>query len=141
MAGKRAPRPGEGRPTKYSEDILSRTIDYVSLFLDSEKLPKDEVIPSIEGLALYLDIARPTIYDWSSHEDKPEFSYIIEKLSACQGKILLNGTLKGTLNSGIGKAILSKHGYVEKNETDLTSKGKVIQGFTAILQKAYGDED
>ncbi len=105
-----------GRPTKYSKDILDKAVEYVLLFSEEETMPKDEIIPSIEGLALYLEVARSTIYDWAKEDDKKEFSYIVEKLLSRQGLILLNGTLTNKLNSSVGKAILSKHGYAEKTE-------------------------
>ena len=120
------------RPTKYSEEILDRAVEYVTSFFSEETIPEDEVIPSIEGLALYLEVSRPTIYDWAGQEDKEEFSYIVEKLKAKQGLILLTGTLTNKLNSSMGKAILSKHGYSEKTEQDITSGGKVVQAFNFI---------
>ena len=121
-----------GRPTKYSEEILDKAVEYVALFFEGGIIPEDEVMPSIEGLALYLEISRPTIYDWAAQDDKEEFSYIVEKLRAKQGLILLTGVLTKKLDSSMGKAILSKHGYSEKTEQDITSKGEAIQGFNYI---------
>lgn len=105
------------RPTDYSEEIIKKGWKYLKQFTDGKR-PKDEVIPSIEGLALYLDINRSTLYDWDSQKDKQEFSNIMEVLRALQGKTLLTGTLLNKLNANIGKAILSRHGYTEKTETE-----------------------
>ena len=128
------------RPTKYSDEILDKAVEYVALFFDKETIPEDEVIPSIEGLALHLELARPTIYDWASQDDKEEFSYIVEKLKAKQGLILLTGVLLNKLNSNMGKAILSKHGYAEKSETDITSGGKSLIDAKGQLDKIYGKD-
>jgi len=123
-----------GRPTKYSDEILDKAVEYVTLFFDEKTIPEGEIIPSIEGLALYLEISRPTIYDWKGQEGKEEFSYIVEKLLAKQGLILLNGTLTNQLNSTVGKAILSKHGYSEKTEVDQNITGNI--SLEKLLDKA-----
>lgn len=131
-----------GRPTKYSAAIVKKAKEYAEQFEVGGNQPKDEVIPSVEGLSLYIGIRRSTIYEWIDHEDKKVFSDIVAKMLSCQGKILLNGTLSNKLNSNVGKAILTKHGYTEKQEIDHTSNGKTITGFTTVLGKAYGtDED
>ena len=96
------------RPTKYNKEILDQTREYLASVPNEE-----EVIPSIEGLALFLNLARSTIYDWSGQESKKEFSDIIEAILALQGRTLLNGSLRGKLNPVIAKVILSKHGYRE----------------------------
>lgn len=128
------------RPTKYSEEILDKAVGYVTLFFDEKTRPKDEVIPSIEGLSIHLEITRPTVYDWASQDSKGEFSYIVERLLAKQGLILLNGTLTNQLNSNVGKAILSKHGYTERTETDITTKGQPIFNAEQQLNKIYGKD-
>lgn len=106
-----------GRPTEYNQAIIEKTREYLNTF---ETL--GEVIPSIEGLAVYLDLARSTIYDWIGQEDKQEFSDIVEKILAFQGKTLANKGLKGEFNPTIAKLMLSKHGYKDstENETKLT---------------------
>lgn len=96
-----------GRPTIYSQAIL----DLARMYLDN--LPEDEVVHSIEGLADYIHIARSTIYEWTSQEDKKEFSDIVESVLAKQGKTLVNNGLNNKFSSAITKVMLSKHGYRE----------------------------
>lgn len=98
-----------GRPSEYSEEILVKCQEY----FDIERPTNDEVIPTIEGLSLYLNVARQTIYDWKNHPDKKDFLYIIEKIMAKQGQGLITHGLDGKFNATISKVILTKHGYRE----------------------------
>lgn len=109
------------RPTDYNEEILDKAREYLGA------LPKDEQIHSIEGLADYIDISRSNIYLWASQDDKTEFSDIVEKVREKQAKTLISKGLSGDFNSSITKVILTKHGYVDKQETDITTKGDKIQ--------------
>jgi DNA-binding XRE family transcriptional regulator len=81
-------------------------------------------LPSVEGLALALGISRNTIYDWES--EHPEFSDIINVLRAKQAVKLLNSGLSGEYNPFIAKALLSKHGYSEKQEISHEIKSKQV---------------
>lgn len=128
-----------GRPSDYKPEILDKAREYIARFLDSENFPKDEVIPSIEGLAIYLDINRSTLYDWNGQKGKQEFSDIIEKLKALQGKTLLTGTLKNQLNASVGKAILSRHGYSEKTEQEQSIKHSMDEDTKSLIEKALDD--
>ena len=103
-----------GRPTKYSQEMVDKSYDYLENFKEN-----GDVIPSIEGLSEHLNISRTCIYDWKTHEDKVEFSYILEKILAKQGRILINSGLKGDFNAAIAKLALGKHGYHDIK--DLTS--------------------
>ena len=96
-----------GRPTSYSQEILDLTREYLN------NLPEDEVVHSIEGLADYIKIARSTIYEWISQEDKKDFSDIVELILSKQGKTLVNKGLDNKFSSAITKVMLSKHGYRE----------------------------
>ncbi len=123
------------RPTLYSEQIIIKAEEYL------KTLPEDEIVHSIEGLAEYLGITRPTIYDWESQVDKPEFSYIVEQVRQKQSKTLVNKGLKGDFNSSIAKVMMSKHGYHDKTETDITTKGESINASNpqalSAAEKAY----
>jgi hypothetical protein len=111
------------RPTDYNEEILAKAISYVDNY-DTEGL--DHAIPSVAGLARYLGVARSTIYDWASQEEKKAFSDILQTLLAEQENTLINKGLTSKFNSTITKLILTKHGYSDKMETDITSKGDSI---------------
>ena len=122
-----------GRPTDYTPELIAKAREYVS------SLPEDEKVPSIEGLALYIGITRKTIYEWISQENKQEFCDIVEAILAKQAKSLMNKGLDNTFNSSIVKLLLSKHGYAEKTETDITTKGESVNldAKTLALAKEY----
>lgn len=108
-----------GRPTDYSQEILDQSRDYIIFYKKH-----GDMIPSVAGLSSYLGIARSTIYDWASQEDKKEFSDILQHLLSEQERILLNKGLNGQFNPSITKLALGKHGYTDK--ADVTSDGKAI---------------
>lgn len=128
-----------GRPTDYSDDIIQKTKDYIELcrdewevyerpdikdgdVIDTQDVRKKVKLPSVEGLAVYLDVSRDTLYEWARVHT--EFSYTLEKVKALQAETLINKGLSGDYNSTIAKLILTKHGYTDK--TDVTSDGKQI---------------
>lgn len=104
-----------GRPTKYSKELLEKAKEYLETY-DTV----GDVIPSVEGLSLYLDITRTTIYDWEKQEGKEEFSYILRKINAKQHQVLVNKGLSNDFNSAITKLVLGKHGYHEKTQQELS---------------------
>jgi hypothetical protein len=128
-----------GRPTSYDEEILKKTREYIESCEDEEiqqlsglsakgtELYKQKLevhLPTIEGLARYLGINKDTIYEWcKEHKD---FSDDIDELRAKQAEELVNKGLSGDYNSTIAKLLLSKHGYKESTETDITSGGEKL---------------
>lgn len=123
------------RPTDYTEELLEKARMYLL------ELPSDEVVHSIEGLADYIGVTRPTIYDWESQEGKEEFSYIVEQIRHKQAKTLVNGSLKGILNASISKLMLTKHGYHDKQETDITTQGDKVNMGVIMLPQKNGTDD
>lgn len=109
-----------GRPTKYTEELLERAATYIDCFQD-----EGDVIPSIAGLAIYLDIGRNTIYTWADDDEKPEFRDILGKILAKQEKLLLNSGLTGDFNSQITKLALGKHGYSDKHDVEVAERPMV----------------
>jgi hypothetical protein len=99
-----------GRPTTYSEDMLQRTKEY----LDGGYLEKSRVIPSVVGLARYLDVSRSTLYLWG--DDHDEFSDILDSIKDEQHEILVSSGLTGDFNPTMAKLMLTKHGYSDKQE-------------------------
>ncbi len=121
------------RPTTYSLEMLQKAKDY--LF----KLPEDEVVHSIEGLSEYVGVSRATIYSWKSQElddDRAEFLDIVDAVLAKQSKTLVNKGLTGDFTPAITKVMLSKHGYSEKIETDITTKGESLNTDTEAEKAA-----
>lgn len=98
------------RPTDYNDNILLSAKDYANNW---KTIDPEDKIPTIEGLALHLNINRDTIYDWSSQETKQEFSDIVKQVMQKQAKTLVNKGLSNEFNSAITKVMLSKHGYRE----------------------------
>ncbi len=133
-----------GRPTIYGQEMLNKTKEYVETCEDDEvqqtigmsakgtELFKNKVIvnlPSIEGLAYHLGIHKDTIYEWC--KSFSDFSDVIDKLRAKQAKALINKGLSGDYNPTIAKVLLTKHGYIDKQ--DVTSDGKAIKGNSIIF--------
>jgi hypothetical protein len=104
------------RPTKYDEQILIDTADYIENHADY-----DDLVPSVAGLAYYLKVGKSTIYDWSKEEDKEEFSDMLAQILVKQEKMLLSGGLSSAMSGTIVKLMLSKHGYSDSSKTDHTS--------------------
>lgn len=111
------------RPATYSQDILDKARTYISGCIDDieHKVVK---IPTKGGLATALGVNRDTLYAWS--KDHEEFSDIMEAMGAIQEDRLLNNGLAGTYNPTIAKVLLTKHGYRDAVDTDVTSKGESI---------------
>lgn len=105
-----------GRPPEYKPEILEKAREYLTM--------EDLELPSVAGLALYIGVARSTVYKWATEEDKQEFSDIVERLLAEQEKSLFTKGLKGEYNPTITKLMLTKHGYSDKQ--DLTSGEKPL---------------
>jgi hypothetical protein len=115
--------PNIGRPSEYNESILAEATAY----LDNFNTQHEHAIPSIAGLAKVLKKNRDTLYQWAKEEDKKDFSDILRQIVSDQEFTLLNKGLKGEFNPAITKLVLGKHGYHDKQETDITSGGKEIK--------------
>lgn len=107
-----------GRPTKLTRDVIEKAREYPKLYA-----ALGDVIPSIEGLCIYLKISRDTAYQWKEIDKR--FSDIMSDIMLKQANTLFNGGIKGTFNPTISKLLLSKHGYREG--VDVTSDGKAMQ--------------
>lgn len=134
----------EGRPTKYSQEILKKVEDFLLLHQD-EEVEKEKKegwvtystkvkLPTIEGFARYIGVNKSTLYEWESNY--PEFSNALEEIRVEQKERLINMGLAGEYNSTIAKLILSSnHGMSDR--TDMTTGGDKLQ---PLLVKIIGDE-
>ncbi|MCK5602166.1 hypothetical protein KAR91_09860 [Candidatus Pacearchaeota archaeon] len=105
-----------GRPTKYNEALVEKARDYINVY---ETL--GDVIPTIEGLALYLDISRETVYDWCTDEKKKDFSDTVKKVTLKQKQGLINGGLSNNLNAKITQLLLgANHSVIEKIASEVS---------------------
>lgn len=85
-----------------------------------------EEIPTIAGLAIYLGIARDTVYDWG--EKYPEFSDKLARLLSVQKVALITNGLRGRYSSVIAKLLLaSTHGMSDRAAVDHTTGGQPFQ--------------
>lgn len=104
-----------GRPTKLTDELIVKAEEYIYDFRSN-----DDIVPSVAGLACYLDIARSTLYKYESESER--FSDILERIGQKQEKMLINGGLMGDFNAPITKMMMTKHGYSDKQETEVTGK-------------------
>lgn len=111
-----------GRPTNYTPELVQKATDYVSDDPEKNYLSYDHAIPSVVGLCRVLNRARSTLYAWGDDKSK-SFSDILRAVNEFQELTVLNGTLKNQLNAQIGKLVLGKHGYHEKQDTALSGPG------------------
>lgn len=117
--------PGSGRHSEYDPAYVEKAKEYLAGCIDSFTGDEKKVrLPSIEGLARYLEVSRPSIYKWKG--EQPLFSYILEQILAEQATRLMNNGLSGVYTPTISKLILTKHGYSDRTETDITSKNEKI---------------
>lgn len=137
-----------GRPLEYDKDLHPQMVreylascvdkDVKRVKTDGEKSTSWELgvkvsLPCIEGLSLYLDVSKMTIYDWE--EKYPEFSYEVMKVRSEQGKRLLENGLSGKYNPLISKLLLSSaHGYREKSEVEQNSH-IVVTGYEKLTDE------
>jgi len=108
-----------GRPTKYNKEMLAKAQEYLVNY-DAD----GDVVPSLSGLAVYLDLDLTTVQDWAKHEDKKEFSRTLAKIKTRQHNVALNKGLKGEFNAAITKLLLHNHGYSDKQEVESTNTHK-----------------
>jgi len=122
-----------GRPTKYDAEKTPREFaEYMSTWKK-----RGDMIPTIAGLSLYLEISMDTVQEWKRHEDKKLFSVMLRAMLAIQHKTLVEGGLDGTMNSTICKLVLSKHGYserldireVQREHGDVSEFDDLFEGF------------
>lgn len=105
-----------GRPKELNDAVIDKADEY----LNGGYMAAEEV-PTIAGLALYIDKRRSTVYEWAKENER--FSDIVSKIMAKQERELLNGSLKGDYNSTISKLMLTKHGYSDKVESEISGPG------------------
>lgn len=105
---------GFGRPSKLTPDLIQQAWEYVELTTNFGY----QLLPTIEGLSLAMKVSRETIYDWESTDASKDFSDIVKQLRSAQAEKLIQLSLAGKYNPMISKLMLSKHGYIEKQEID-----------------------
>lgn len=102
-----------GRPTKYNPMMLAKAQHYLDTYKDL-----GDVVPTLVGLALALDVATNTLYNWVAAEVSEEFLSLFMRVEQTQHRVLINNGLSGAFNPAITKMMLTKHGYSDKQEVD-----------------------
>ena len=117
-------------PTKYNP---LTTIQKIEKYLQSTGREQTE-LPTVEGLALYLDVTSETIRQWS--KEYPEFSLTIKKLADKQKTQLMNDGMYGgkEINAAMAIFLLKvNHGMRENDPTTLVQVNiKPILGGTSV---------
>ena len=135
-----------GRKSKYEgQDTITKAEEYLK---DWETLDADDgaVIPTIEGLALHLNVHRDTIHTWTKDPEKEEFSDIVKDIYARQGRRLVNMSLTGDFREKTSNALLSRHhDYGERQHVDVTSSDESMKytqiKLIGVRADEYEDED
>ena len=77
-----------GRPTKYKPEIFDKIEEYISMCGREQTS-----LPTIEGLAIYLDITSETIRQWA--KQYKEFSLTLKKIVERQKQQLMDDGMYG----------------------------------------------
>ncbi|NIA76337.1 hypothetical protein HBA43_19245 [Providencia rettgeri] len=122
-----------GRPSKFAES-LAKAKEYLMGGYETV----GDVVPSVAGLACYLDVSRKTVYEWA--KESTDLSDTLEGILAMQENKLINKGLNGDFNPTITKLMLANHGYSEKQEVDHKSSDSSMSP-TKIVLVAGGNND
>jgi serine protease inhibitor len=106
-----------GRPTKYSDDLIPLAEDYLENHIDY-----GDVVPMVVGLCKVIERSQSTIYNWAKDDDKPAFLDILKRIEEKQHAVLVNKGLTGEFTSPITKMMMTKHGYSDKQEIEVSEK-------------------
>ncbi len=123
-----------GRPSKLTDALIEQAGRYAT----KDYRLQGEVIPTIEGLAVFLNVSRNTVYNWKA--ENQEFLHILETSCQCRPRSLFSNGLTGDFNSTITKLILTKHGYSDRVEQDVTSSDGALAPTSIILRGVRADD-
>ena len=101
-----------GRPTKYNQKIQQKADEYVA----GAHIGAQDPVPSVAGLACYLDANKQTLYNWA--DQHPQFLDTLERCKERQEKLALMGGLTNEFNASIVKLLLNNHGYSDKQQVE-----------------------
>lgn len=122
-----------GRPTKLTDELIAKAEMYLVDYMSN-----DDIVPSVAGLSVYLDVAKSSIYKYKAESDR--FSDTLERIESKQEQMLLKGGLLGDFNPTITKLMMSNHGYSDRKEIDHTTGGKEIKSGLGHFY-GRGDDD
>lgn len=111
-----------GRPTKYTPELIEGCYDYLERY---EEL--GDVAPIHVGLFLHIGINPSQGYRWADDDDKKEFCDILETCKTMQHRVLASSGLTGKFNSTITKLFLTKHGYTDRTDVEVSERPTVTR--------------
>ena len=117
-----------GPPTKYRDTMPEKALKWLKTKVDEYesvgtvasgiKRVLKVSLPTIEELAVVLEVTKETLYQWEGVKGKEELTDVLGKVREEQHRRLVSKGLSGEYNSTIAKLILHKHGYSDKQEVD-----------------------
>lgn len=107
-----------GRPSKYTPKLIKAAQAYVDGMWEETGSP----VPSVVGLCIAIGISKALAYQWAKDPEKAAFLDILTRVEELQEAKLIAGGLTGGFNPAITKMMMTKHGYSDKIEQDLSSK-------------------
>lgn len=123
-----------GRPTKYNLQVIDKVNKYLA-----DAIPENMDIPTVEGLALELDVNEDTLYEWAKLH--PEFSDALKRLKILQKQHLTKIGIFGgkEINSNIVMLLLKvNHNMIETQRTELTGKdGGDLKGLVIVKDNEH----
>lgn len=102
-----------GAPPKYNEELQEKADKYIEIH---EML--GHAVPTLVGLALYLDLSSSTITKWHAKPISDSFLLTCKKILDFQHQTLLSKGLKSEHNQQITKLMLSNFGYSDSIKTE-----------------------
>lgn len=120
-----------GRPTLYTNELDQAAKDYVNGGYEEN----DHPFPSIVGMAVVLNIAKSTLYQWAEDE-RGDISDTLDKCQDFQEVKVLHGSITNQLNPTISKLVLANFGYHDKQDTTLG--GNTENPLTLLVSEIAG---
>jgi len=120
-----------GRPTIYTPKLVEEARKYVN----GGWQEAGDLVPSVAGLACEICVNRETLRLWAKDENN-DFFGILNEIMQIQERSLLNGGLGGDFNPSITKMMMTKHGYSDRVEQDLTTSDGSMRPTTVIIKGA-----
>lgn len=105
------------RPTKFNDRIVKKTEDYLR-----QHDKQGDQVPSIVGLASFLNISKSTLLKWKGEPGKEQFSDTLERIKDRQHLMLINKGLTGEFNASITKLMLHNFGYSDRQQINEPDK-------------------
>jgi len=123
-----------GRPTKYIPAVIfPKTKEYI------ESCGREQTsLPTIEGLALALDVNTDTLREWAKRY--PEFSATIKKILAKQKQQLMDDGLYGgkEVNAAMAIFLLKVNHHMVEPPTSLTQVNVNLADLIKDQKNKYG---